>query len=147
VRDAFVAAGYAVDQADSWNWTRPPVTSFQVHDAGRDRVLMVLVYSSTTAAEAARLEAETHEAAMNGGIPVISDSGPHLIVGYGPSVWTGNVALVQTTESQLKQAYTSQVGQDTNQHNLVDTTTTRDWTGPLVDADFQEVLQSSSVNL
>jgi hypothetical protein len=147
VQAAFAAAGYQVDSEESWNWTRPPVTSFQVHDARRDRVLMVFVYSSITASEAARLEAETHEAALNGGLPVISDSGPHLIVGYGPSVWTGNVALVQTTESQLARLYPSQDDHGTSQYTVVETTATRNWMGPPVDADFQDILQRSIVNL
>src|SRR6516165_4053656 len=69
VRAAFVAAGYDVEQPDSWNWTMPPVTTFQVRDAGRQRVLMVLVYASATAADAARLGAESHEQAQNGGVP------------------------------------------------------------------------------
>ena len=142
VRAAFVAAGYDVGQPDSWNWTSPPVTTFQVRDAGRDRVLMVFVYSSTTAAEAARLEAEAHEQALNGGVPMLSDSGPHLIVGYGPSLWDGSVALVQTTQSELARAYQSQIDRE---HIDVDMADVLNRTAPSVDADFQEVLQSSLV--
>jgi hypothetical protein len=147
VRAAFVAAGYDVGQPDSWNWTSPPVTTFQVRDAGQDRVLMVFVYSSTTAADAARLEAEAHEQALNGGIPMLSDSGPHLIVGYGPSLWDGSVALVQTTQSELARAYQSQVDRDAAQHLDVHNADAGHSTAPPVDADFQEVLQSSLVNL
>jgi len=147
VRAAFVGAGYDVGQPDSWNWTSPPVTTFQVRDAGRDRVLMVLVYSSTTAAEAARLEAEVHEQALNGGIPMLSDSGPHILVGYGPSVWNGSVALVQTTESELAQAYQAQVDLDTIQHIGVDLADGGNRTPPPVDADFQKLLYTSLVNL
>jgi hypothetical protein len=105
---------------------------------------MVLVYSSATAAEAARLEAEAHEQALNSGIPLLSDLGPHLVVGYGPSLWDGNVALVQTTESELAQAYQSQVDRE---HIDVDMADAGNRTAPPVDADFQEVLQSSLVNL
>ena len=144
IRAAFVAAGYDVTQPESWNWTSPPVTTLQVRDAGRDRVLMVLVYSSATAAEAARLEAEAHEQALNGGIPVLSDSAPHLVVGYGPSLWDGNVALVQTTESEMARVYQSQVDRE---HIDVDMAEVVNRTAPSVDADFQEVLQGSLVNL
>jgi hypothetical protein len=99
---------------------------------------MVLVYSSTTAAVAARLEAEVHEQALNGGIPAVRDTGPQLIVGYGPSVWNGTVALVQTTESDLARA---------NQHGGVDIADAGNRAAPPVDADFQQLLQSSLVSL
>jgi hypothetical protein len=56
VRSAFSSAGYQVDQAQDWTWASPPVTSLQVYDSAADRVIVVLVYPSTTAAQAALLE-------------------------------------------------------------------------------------------
>ena len=87
------------------------------------------------------------EKALNGGAPVIGDSGPHLIEGYGPSVWNGSIALVETTASEMAQAYQSQVDMDTLQRTDIDVIAARERKGPPVDADFQEVLQSSLVNL
>jgi hypothetical protein len=83
IREAFAGAGFQVDQALTWDWTSPPVSTVRVDDPVRGRVLMVLVYPDTRAAQAAR----AHD--------------PHLVVGFGQSVWRGNVALVETTQSRL----------------------------------------------
>src|SRR5690348_5685021 len=64
-RTAFNGAGYSVDQAYTWDWTLPPVTSFEVHGHNDGRVLMVLVYPSMTAAQDARHMADSHEQALN----------------------------------------------------------------------------------
>jgi hypothetical protein len=141
-KGAFTAAGYRVDQALNWNWTSPPVTSFQVHDLASGRVLMVLVYPSATAAQAGRLQAEAHGLAPNALNPV-SSSGPHLMVGYGPSMWTGNVAIVETTEMQLQSLFQVQqdheddryTGADPGESNLA------------VDLDLQQALTNIFVNL
>ena len=49
-RGAFSTAGYQVDQTLTWDWTSPPVSTFQVHDLASGRVLMVLVYPTAAAA-------------------------------------------------------------------------------------------------
>ena len=56
VRDAFTARGYQVNQVKTWDWTSPPATSLQIQDLASGRALMVLVYSSATPAQAARLQ-------------------------------------------------------------------------------------------
>jgi hypothetical protein len=112
-RQAFSGAGYTVDQAHAWNWTSPPVSTFQVQDSAGDRVLMVLVYPSLDAAQAARLEAQAHEQALSNSASVNTGAGPHLVVGYGPSTWSANVALVETTGSSLRQMYQTQIDRDT----------------------------------
>jgi hypothetical protein len=144
-RDTFAGAGYQVDEALSWDWTSPPVKSFQVHDP-RGRILMVLVYGSTTAAEAERLQAEAHEQAQQPWQSV-SGVGPHLVIGYGTSVWRGNVALVQTTQSELNRAYQSQQDRDNGQY--VESTPAGEPGAPLlaVDLDFQQALDNGAVNL
>jgi hypothetical protein len=98
VRAAFLSTGLEVDRAATWTWTRPTVTSFQVRDAARGRVVMVLVYPNPETAQLARQEAQARE--QLGG-----DTDPHLIDGYGPSSWHGNVALVQATQAELNQRY------------------------------------------
>src|SRR5262249_20688474 len=111
-RQAFSGAGYTVDAAHTWDWTSPSFSSFQVHDTTRDRVLIVLVYPSAAAAETARLQAASHEQSLNGGEEV----GPHLVIGYGPSTWSGNVAMVQTTGSNLHWLYQARLHQDSDLH-------------------------------
>jgi len=147
VRSSFSSAGFQVDQAYDWSWTRPPVTSFQVRDQNTGRVLMVLVYPSATAAMAAQLEAETHEQALQGGQAVNGTAGPHLVVGYGPSLWNGNVALVETTQAQLERAYQAQADRDNGIY--VDQSVVEDPGTPdiAVDLDFQQALQNGAVNL
>jgi len=145
VRDAFGIAGYDVDPVDAWTWTTPPVTTFQVRDPGQDRVLLVLVYASMTAAQAARGEAEAHEQAWNGRASLNAEAGPHLVAGWGPSTWSGNVALVQTAQSELVRAYQVQVDQDGG--GKPGLTAEGNESVRLVDADFQEVLRNSTARL
>jgi hypothetical protein len=143
-RAAFAGAGDQVDAAHTWDWMAPSFSSFQVRDTASDRVLMVLVYPGADAAQAARLEAAAHEQALNAGIPV-SDAAPHLVTGYGPSTWMGNVALVETTGSQLDRLYKAQLDRDTGLS--VDPQLTQDPidAGVAVDIDFQEALQRGAV--
>ena len=142
LRSAFNATGYQADPALNWDWTSPPVSSFVVHDARRDRVLMVLVYPSVSAAEAARLQAAARDADSGQ-----TGAGPHLVNGFGPSVWTGNVALVQTTQSSLDRDYQLQVDRDTGVR--VDPDLVREPSLPTVavDLDFQQALETSVANL
>src|SRR5215469_10596209 len=109
-RQAFSDAGYTVDQAHTWDWTSPPFATFQVKDSSRDRVLVVLVYPSVGAAQVARLQAASNEQ-PSAARPSGGDVGPHMVIGYGPSTWSGNVAMVQTTGSQLLQLYQIQIDQ------------------------------------
>jgi hypothetical protein len=146
-RNAFTGAGYTVDRANSWDWTRPPVTSFEVHGRNDDRVLMVLVYPSMTDASDARQLADSHEQTFSPGQPLPSGSGPHLVSGFGMSTWSGNVALVQTTETQLERAYQAQADRD---NGIVgDTVVADDPSAPstAVDLDFLQALQNGAVNL
>jgi hypothetical protein len=146
-RDAFAGAGYQVDEALNWTWTSPPVSSFQVHDQTHGRILMVLVYPSATAALGGRLQAEANDQAQHANDLAISGSGPHLVIGYGESVWRGNVALVQTTQSALDRAYQQQ--QDRDNGVYVDGISVADPSLPLfaVDLDFQQALDNGAVNL
>jgi hypothetical protein len=144
-RQAFAGAGYQVDEAISWTWTSPPVKTFQVHDPN-GRILMVLVYGSATAADAERLQAQAHEEAQQAG-QTLSAAGPHLVTGYGTSVWRGNVALVQTTQSELNRAFQNQ--QDRDNGLYVERSPADEAGAPLfaVDLDFQQALDNGAVNL
>jgi hypothetical protein len=146
-RQAFNAAGYVVEQVQAWDWAWPPVSSFQVIDPARDRILMVLVYPSAVAASAALLEGQTHDQALNAGVPVGGNSGPHLVLGYGPSTWDGNVALVETSGVHLAQMYKSQVDQDNGLQMSPGAALGFAETQAEVHADFQQALRSSVANL
>ena len=96
VRGTYAEAGFLVDQSNTWDWTSPPVTSFQIRDRTSDRTLMVLVYADLAAAQSARVHAQTQDSRDS------ASTTPHLIPGYGTSVWNGNVALVQATGSEFE---------------------------------------------
>jgi hypothetical protein len=148
VRAAYASAGYQVEAPLTWDWTRPPVSTFRVRDPGHDhdRVLMVLVYPSSSAAIAGRLQAQAHDEALSGGQPIIdSGVGPHLVFGYGPSTWRGNVALVQSTDSELARIYSTEAYRDMD----VDRAPLAE-SAPLalpVDLDFLQALDTSVINL
>lgn len=95
VRASFASSGFQVDQPVSWEWTAPPVSRIVVRDLARGRVLMALVYPTRAAAFTARTQALAAQQAD-------SDGGPPLVQGYGESVWVGNVAIVETTSSDLE---------------------------------------------
>src|SRR5215216_6485767 len=83
VRNAYSSTGFQVDQTLNWDWTSPPVRTFQVHDPARGRVLMVVIYPSVATAQ------------------TVAGRGSRLVVGYGDAVWQGNVALVQANQREL----------------------------------------------
>jgi hypothetical protein len=147
VRGSFVDAGYLVDQAHTWSWTAAPVTTFQIYDQdpARGRVLMALVYPDAAAAETDRRQAAARDEALLSTVP--AGYGPHLVPGYGPSMWRDNVALVQTSRSELDRIAGMDIGRDYS--GFMDTIVTREPGRPsyLVDSDFQQALINSVVNL
>lgn len=130
VRAVYAGAGFQVDTALNWDWTSPPVTTFRVHDASQGRELMVLVYPNAAAAQ------------------IASSRGPNLVIGYGESVWRGNVALVQTTQAELDRA--SQMQSDRENGVLtVEPSVVREAGSHsyAVDLDFLQALENSAANL
>lgn len=142
VRDSFSSAGFQVDTPLTWEWTSPPLSSMQVHDPAHDRVLLALVYPDAVAADLGRRQAQAADTAQNS-----SGLGPHLVPGYGHSVWRGNVALVQTTESQLARMFQIQNDRDNGMDVQRDLVQEPDLPGYAVDLDFQQALDNSAVNL
>ena len=138
VRSAYIDSGYQVDQAYAWDWLQPPVTSVQVRDPANERVLLVLIYDSATAAVAAWLQAQSLEPGV---------AGPHLVAGYGASVWSGNVAMVQTTLRDLDRLYRARSDQNNMMHS--GQTFGVDVSAPTtgVDLDFQQALEHAVVTL
>jgi hypothetical protein len=147
VRDAFGGAGYTIDESHAWDWTWPPVTTFEVHGQNDGRVLMVLVYPSLTAAQDARKMAESHEQSLNAGQPAARGGGPHLVSGFGLSDWNGNVALVQSSELQLAWLYDAEVNRDMRAVGDVGVVGDPSTPDILVDLDFLRALRGSAVNL
>ena len=95
LRTALHDAGFQVDPPVAWQWTTPALTTVHVRDG--DRVFQVVVFADQAAAQAERLQAQAREALPEGG------PGPHLVPGYGPSVWHWNVAVVQGSQRELSQ--------------------------------------------
>jgi hypothetical protein len=145
VRASFVAAGFQVGPVHRWIWTSPPVTTSQIFDRANGRVLMALVYPDAAAAQAERLQAQAREPAPTG--LSLPGYGPHLVPGYGQSLWRTNVALIQTTQSDLDSIYRGQNARDNGV--LVDTVGVSDPGPPnyAVDFDFQQALESGAVSL
>jgi hypothetical protein len=110
-------------------------------------VIIVLVYRSMTAAQAALLDADTHDQALNAGVPTTDGGAPHLITTYGRSVWNGNVAMVQTTQTDIERAYQAQI--DCNRGLGVMPTASANAALPefSVDVDFLQAVQRGTVNL
>jgi hypothetical protein len=147
MRGGFNSGGYQVEPPLNWDWLVPPVSTFQVHDVLRDRVLMVLVYPSMSAAEAARAGAEARDRSaslIDSGPPA---PGPHLVIGYGPSVWNANVALVQATQAQLNRIYQVQSDRDNGLYVDLDLLRESALATSAVDLDFQQALEASVANL
>jgi hypothetical protein len=147
VRAAFAGAGFQVDEPITWNWTAPPVTTLRVRDLERGRVLTVLVYPSAAAALTARLQAQTSEGEQKTGEPKASDRGPHLIDGFGESVWLGYVALVETSQSELDRREQLLIERDLGVY--VDPERVRATSQPrfAVEQDFQQALTNTVANL
>ncbi len=146
-RNAFASAGFQVDETITWDWTSPPASSLQVHDIANGRVLMVLVYPNAAMAQTARLQAQKSEEAQNSGTPIASDRGPHLLMGYGESVWIRNLAMVETTQSELDNLY--QTLNDRDNGVYVNPLREQETSRPhfAVDLDFVQALTNSVANL
>jgi hypothetical protein len=134
IRAEYLAQGFQASTAITW-WTNGS-TTFTVEDPTEQnspsaRILMVIVYPDAASAEA------DHRA------------GAHLVPGYGPSVWWGNVALAQTTRSELARRYAAEVNND--DPSFVRTAATPEIVAEPsypVGVDFVAVLQNSgTVNL
>jgi hypothetical protein len=94
VRSQFLADGFQTSEPLTW-WTNGS-TTFTVEDPTEQnspaaRILMVIVYPDMAAAAA-----ERHD-------------GAHLVPGYGPSVFEGNVALMQSTRAELARRYAAEL--------------------------------------
>jgi hypothetical protein len=150
VRQSFLDSGFQVDETHTWDWTNPPFTSLQVHDPTSARVLLVLVYPSSPAAETALRQAQANEAVDNLTSHATASgvrSEPHLVQGYGPSVWNLNVAMVQTTQPELDHLFQAQLDNTNGVATDVNSAWQRGPIGDAVDFDFQQALDSSAANL
>jgi hypothetical protein len=122
VRVAFSNAGFEVDRTLNWDWTSPRVSTFQVRDRSRDRLLMVLVYPN----------------------PVSSANGARLVDGFGGSVWQGNVALVQSTQAEMNRLFQLQNDRDSCVRDEPAALQQPQRPTFIVDPDFEQVLNNSA---
>ena len=130
-----------------WDWTSPPVSSLQVHDVANGRVLMVLVYPNAAVAQTARLQALRSEQAQNSGTPIAGDRGPHLVMGYGESVWLGNVALVETSQPELDRWEQLLIERDLGVYVYPERVRATNQPRFAVEQDFQQALTNTVANL
>ena len=138
-RDAFARDGFEVDAITNWGWSVPTLRTFKVRETASERVLMVLVFPTSQDAGLLRGQLALHEESTT--------PDPYVVAGYGPGVWSGNVALVQSTESQLALVAQLQADQDDGQSPdpaVVEAARAPDIA---VDVDFQEALTKSVTNL
>jgi len=85
-RAIFVSAGYQVDELQMWDWLTPAVTTFQVHDVARDRVLLVQVYPDVAQAQRGSRQA---------------------VEGYSVSAWIGNLAVFEANADDYQRVMTA----------------------------------------
>jgi hypothetical protein len=81
-RLVFVNAGFQVGQLEMWDWLSPPVISFHVRDAARNRVLLVLAYADVAQAQRAS---------------------QRMVEGYSASTWIDNLALFEASADDYQQ--------------------------------------------
>jgi hypothetical protein len=129
--------GYQVEVPIRW-WTTDQVTSLRVFDTRTDRVVMVLVYPDSGAADAERAKAQAHEA-----------TGSHLVPGYGLSAWHRNVAMVQSTQEELSWRFAAE--QDRHNQMMLGGGGTDEVVGAeitrAVDLDFLSIVDTGVVHL
>jgi hypothetical protein len=140
VGGAFSAAGFQADQPIVWNWTSPAVTTIQVHDRAQGRLLMVLVYENDADAQLARQQARVREQLE--GNQSAEASSPHLVPGYGVSAWRGNVALVETSQSQFDGMVRAQNDRDNAVYRDADVVQEPGPINRAVDFDFLQALDA-----
>jgi hypothetical protein len=133
VRAEYVDRGFQASRPITW-WTDGS-TTFTIEDptelnSPSGRVLMVIVFPDLASAEAAR------------------QADDRLVMGYGPSVFQGNVALVQTTRGDIMRRYAAEVNRSDPSYAGTDTSPEA-ITEPSypVGLDFLAVLRSDTTNL
>jgi hypothetical protein len=124
----YQAQGFQTSQPITW-WTNGS-TTFTVEDpADQSSVVMVIVYPDAATAQADRRD------------------GAHLVPGYGPTIFQGNVALMQTTRAELARRYAAEL--NSNDPSYVRSAAAEIVAEPstAVGLDFLAVLQPELVNL
>ena len=142
IRSRFARSGYQVGDAHSWDWTVPPFTSFRVSDGPSGRVLAVVVYPSTDAADTARALAARDQAQNTRKV-----NGPYLVTGFGPTLWNGNVAMAESTDVLLMRMSQIQVGRNDAMFDAPSLAASEPPPSVAVDLDFQQALVGSAANL
>jgi hypothetical protein len=91
-RTLFVDAGYQVDTLRNWDWLSPAVSTFQVHDLERGRVVLVGVYPDVAQAQRASRQ---------------------LVAGYSASTWIDNLAMFEATSDEYEREMADAAGRST----------------------------------
>ncbi len=144
VRGSFNRAGLVVDEPYGWGWLSPGYTSVKVHDWD-GRIVLAMIYRDASEAAVARAQAERQELERD---PSTSVAGtPHLVESHGRSAWRGNLALVQSSESQQNRLF----GLSSDRANGVELSAADVQADALlarsVDADLLQALDAQRVDL
>jgi hypothetical protein len=127
-----------VETPIDWGWLQPRVTTMVVHDTATGRVLTVFVFPDAGSAGLFRREIAHQQA---------DSSNPYLLDGYGPSAWTANVGMVESTELQLAHLAQVESAQSTGMYPTADDAAHLHAPDIPVDLDLQQALRNSAVNL
>ena len=134
VRNDYLTQGFVTSEPITW-W-KDGSTSFTVEDPSEQtnpagRVLMVIVYPDASIAQSAQAHNDAH-----------------LVPGYGPSIVQGNVALMQSTRTELQRRYTAELNSnDPTYAGVPNATVVADDPSYNVALDFLGVVQSELANL
>jgi hypothetical protein len=144
VLGAFGGAGYVTEQPIAWDWTTPPVTTIRIHDPAQGRVVMALIFRSDADAQIGREQAAQREL-LEG--RTVDAARPHLVTGYGLSAWRGNVALVETSQTDLNRVFQAQADRDNGVYRDPDVVQAADSVDRTVGSDFLQALDIGAANL
>jgi hypothetical protein len=92
----------------------------------------------------------TNANAFRGGIAMQQQSfrpDLYVIYGYGPSMWVGNVGMMQSTQPQLERVAQLQADQDNGNNDDPNLVFSECASNIPVDLDFQQALCNSAVTL
>jgi hypothetical protein len=87
----FVRAGYQVDPLRTWDWLSPPVSTFEVRDAERNRLLLVAVYPDVAQAQRGSVR---------------------MVEGYSASTWIDNLALFEADADAYQRTMADALARD-----------------------------------
>ena len=88
-----------MDEAETWDWLSPPVSTFQVHDVARNHVLLVQVCPDIAQAQR---------------------GSERMVDGYSASTWIDNLALFEANADDYQQVMAAAWARSQGMHSEPD---------------------------